>query len=57
MERVASIPPIIDRNPSDYQDLSIPSMVATLLGVTGWYGAKLAYRHQVGVVCSSSCAE
>lgn len=29
-------------------------LVATLLGVTGWYGAELAYRHKVGVVGSST---
>ena len=57
MERITSIPPMIDRNPTDYQDLSIPSTVATLLGVTGWYGAELAYRHKVGVIGSSSRAE
>jgi uncharacterized membrane protein len=29
-------------------------LVATLLGVTGWYGAELAYRHKIGVVGGSS---
>ncbi len=29
-------------------------VVATLLGVTGWYGAELAYRHKIGVIGSSS---
>ena len=32
-------------------------LVATLLGVTGWYGAELAYRHKVGVIGSSSRSE
>ena len=57
MEQITSISPMIDRNPRDYQDLSIPSTVATLLGVTGWYGAELAYRHKIGVVGSSSRSE
>ena len=57
MERVPSIPHITDRNPSDHQDLGIASTVATLLGITGWYGAELAYRHKVGVIGSSSRAE
>ncbi len=25
-------------------------IVATLLGVTGWYGAELIYRHKVAVI-------
>ncbi len=29
-------------------------VVATILGVTGWYGAELAYRHKVGVIGTSS---
>jgi uncharacterized membrane protein len=29
-------------------------LVSTILGVTGWYGAELAYRHKVGVIGSSS---
>ena len=34
--------------------LILSVLVATLLGVTGWYGAELAYRHKIGVVGSSS---
>jgi uncharacterized membrane protein len=29
-------------------------LVSTILGVTGWYGAELSYRHKVGVIGSSS---
>jgi uncharacterized membrane protein len=29
-------------------------LVATSLGVTGWYGAELAYRHKIAVIGSSS---
>jgi uncharacterized membrane protein len=28
--------------------------VALMLGITGWYGGELAYRHKVGVIGSSS---
>jgi uncharacterized membrane protein len=29
-------------------------LVSAVLGVTGWYGGELAYRHKVGVIGSSS---
>lgn len=32
----------------------ISVVVATLLGVTGWYGAELAYRHKIAAIGSSS---
>lgn len=31
--------------------------VATLLGVTGWYGGELVYRHKIAVVGDSSTTE
>ena len=34
--------------------ITLSILVATILGVTGWYGAELAYRHKVGVIGSSS---
>jgi uncharacterized membrane protein len=34
--------------------IGLSILVATILGVTGWYGAELAYRHKIGVVGSSS---
>jgi uncharacterized membrane protein len=30
--------------------LILSAVTAVLLGVTGWYGGELAYRHKVGVV-------
>jgi len=30
--------------------LILSALVATLLGVTGWYGAELIYRHKVAVI-------
>jgi uncharacterized membrane protein len=30
--------------------LVLSALVATLLGVTGWYGAELIYRHKVAVI-------
>jgi uncharacterized membrane protein len=32
------------------EGLIISLIVATLLGVTGWYGAELVYRHKVAVI-------
>jgi uncharacterized membrane protein len=34
--------------------LAISIVVATLLGITGWYGAELVYRHKIAVVGQSS---
>jgi uncharacterized membrane protein len=34
--------------------IALSVVVSTILGVTGWYGAELAYRHKVGVIGSSS---
>jgi uncharacterized membrane protein len=32
-------------------------LVSAVLGITGWYGRELAYRHKVGVIGSSSRRE
>lgn len=37
--------------------LIISLVVASLLGVTGWFGAELIYRHKVAVIGSSSRRE
>lgn len=37
--------------------LLISLVVATLLGITGWYGAELIYRHKVAVIGYSSRRE
>lgn len=34
--------------------LILSLVVATLLGVTGWYGAELVYRHKIAVIGTSS---
>ncbi|MBE9181613.1 DUF2231 domain-containing protein [Oculatella sp. LEGE 06141] len=34
--------------------LAISVVVATVLGVTGWYGAELIYRHKVAVIGNGS---
>jgi uncharacterized membrane protein len=34
--------------------LALSLFVATLLGITGWYGAELVYRHKVAVIGYSS---
>ncbi len=34
--------------------LGISLVVATLLGITGWYGGELSFRHKVGVIGTSS---
>jgi uncharacterized membrane protein len=34
--------------------LLISLVVASLLGVTGWFGAELIYRHKVAVIGTSS---
>jgi uncharacterized membrane protein len=44
-------------NPSDAVlplGLILSLIVASLLGLTGWYGAELAYRHKVAVIGTSS---
>jgi uncharacterized membrane protein len=28
----------------------LSAIVAAILGVTGWYGGELSYRHRVGVI-------
>jgi uncharacterized membrane protein len=33
--------------------LIISLVVASLLGITGWFGAELVYRHKVAVIGSS----
>jgi uncharacterized membrane protein len=30
--------------------LAISTVVATLLGVSGWYGGELVYRHKISVI-------
>lgn len=30
--------------------LALSAVIAILLGITGWYGGELAYRHKVGVI-------
>ncbi|NJR64821.1 MAG: DUF2231 domain-containing protein [Leptolyngbyaceae cyanobacterium CRU_2_3] len=37
--------------------LILSFLVATLLGITGWYGAELVYRHKVAVIGYSSRQE
>jgi uncharacterized membrane protein len=37
--------------------LTISLIVATLLGITGWYGAELIYRHKVAVIGYNSRRE
>jgi uncharacterized membrane protein len=37
--------------------LIISLLVAGLLGITGWYGAELVYRHKIAVIGSSSRRE
>lgn len=34
--------------------LGISLVVATLLGITGWYGGELSFRHKVGVIGTSN---
>jgi uncharacterized membrane protein len=34
--------------------LAISIVVASLLGVTGWFGGELTFRHKVGVIGPSS---
>jgi uncharacterized membrane protein len=34
--------------------ITLSVLVSLLLGVTGWYGGELAYRHKVGVIGDSS---
>ena len=37
--------------------LAISTVVAALLGITGWYGAELIYRHKVAVITNNSRRE
>jgi uncharacterized membrane protein len=37
--------------------LIISVIVATLLGITGWFGGELSFRHKIGVIGSSSKSE
>ncbi|AFZ05645.1 Protein of unknown function DUF2231, transmembrane [Oscillatoria nigro-viridis PCC 7112] len=44
-------------NPAEpivYTGLAISIVVATLLGVTGWFGGELSFRHKIGVIGPSS---
>ena len=34
--------------------LAVSLLVATLLGVGGWYGGELSFRHKVGVIGSNN---
>lgn len=37
--------------------LIVSVIVATLLGITGWFGGELSFRHKIGVIGSSSKSE
>ncbi|MEG4504323.1 DUF2231 domain-containing protein [Microcoleus sp. F6_B4] len=44
-------------NPAEpivYTGLGISIVVATLLGVTGWFGGELSFRHKIGVIGPTS---
>lgn len=44
-------------NPAEpivYTGLAISIVVATLLGITGWFGGELSFRHKIGVIGPSS---
>lgn len=44
-------------NPAEpivYTGLAISVVVATLLGITGWFGGELTFRHKVGVIGPTS---
>ena len=44
-------------NPAEpivYTGLAISVVVATLLGITGWFGGELSFRHKIGVIGPSS---
>ncbi|CAA9419067.1 FIG00872736: hypothetical protein [uncultured Microcoleus sp.] len=44
-------------NPAEpilYTGLAISIVVATLLGITGWYGGELSFRHKIGVIGPTS---
>ena len=44
-------------NPAEpivYTGLAISVVVATLLGITGWYGGELSFRHKIGVIGPTS---
>ncbi|MEG3836177.1 MULTISPECIES: DUF2231 domain-containing protein [unclassified Microcoleus] len=44
-------------NPAEpivYTGLAISIVVATLLGVTGWFGGELSFRHKIGVIGPTS---
>ncbi|MCU0535817.1 MAG: DUF2231 domain-containing protein [Hydrococcus sp. Prado102] len=43
--------------PIVFTGLAISTVVATLLGITGWYGAELIYRHKVAVIGYNSRRE
>jgi uncharacterized membrane protein len=40
--------------PIVYTGLAISVVVATLLGITGWYGGELSFRHKIGVIGPTS---
>ncbi|MEG4916005.1 DUF2231 domain-containing protein [Microcoleus sp. B7-D4] len=44
-------------NPAEpivYTGLAISIVVATLLGITGWFGGELSFRHKIGVIGPTS---
>ena len=44
-------------NPAEpivFTGLAISVVVATLLGITGWYGGELSFRHKIGVIGPTS---
>jgi uncharacterized membrane protein len=44
-------------NPAEpivYTGLAISVVVAALLGITGWYGGELSFRHKIGVIGPTS---
>lgn len=44
-------------NPAEpivYTGLAISVVVATLLGITGWFGGELSFRHKIGVIGPTS---
>lgn len=40
--------------PIVYTGLAISVVVATLLGITGWFGGELSFRHKIGVIGPTS---
>ena len=40
--------------PIVYTGLALSVVVATLLGITGWFGGELSFRHKIGVIGPTS---